>query len=1114
MMKKTYRTIKQQPKEHYKLYKAGKTWSAMLIVVGAVGLGEIGQQTVHATASNDAVKVTETRKDTQKTPGATTSQMAKELTAELKATKTIKSVAIGLVGDKVTDDAAAKLGAKTDDLKANGFVIKSVTKDGQTALVIQGKDDTGLFYAMNEYNKRLAAKQDVSNLDIHESPQMSIRGVIEGFYGQPWSDKARKDMFAFMGENRMNTYIYSPKDDVYLRNNWRDPYPQEKLNEIKSLVEEARKHHVEFVYTLSPGNDITYSSTADYEATLKKLDQMRQIGVKQFYIALDDIAPYLNDADKKVYQNHSTPNYPNNPWSALADAQSEYLNNIQNDFVKGNNLPDLWLVPTNYSGSSQDPFKEAQGQKLDKNIRMQWTGEGVFSADITADSIIKAKKTYNVDHMFIWDNFPVNDSDQDRLYLNPVVGRANDLHTVTDGFTSNPMIQPYASWIGIASFGDYMWNADTYKPQDTLARTVKQMAGADANIQKTLDAFVDLNQYWNYGNAQETVKAPALAALIKDYQKATVGTSAHTVARANLRAQLDLIAKAPETLKTMAVTGFYDDAKPWITAAANWAKASLTAISINDTLQSTSPDLKLSGKLLTQMEASVDEAMQKALPDSRTGKPDLVITPSVGDGEFEKFIDATYQQIWNSLEMSQIIADATALKGTASTTIPQYENNVPANMTDGDLNTKFWSSANVKKGQQIVLKLDQISDVQRVTFLQGPNNNVTSGDILTKATVYAATKADGSDRVAIGKLSANGFNQFDLDKPVKAQYITVEADADSAGWLQVREFSAYSTTGLTLSDVASPDGKSTQNIFDASVKTSYTAKTTTTNKAGVIEQLLPTTVAGKQAITVVGNRLAGQVLVREAGKWVALGTLNPDDRITQLALNGKAIDGVRLVLDGSDKVYDVQTIAFSKFLGKQDGSGPVTPEPTPPTGGDTSKPDGDTNKPGGDTNKPETPDNQNKVNKITISGTATINGSAATVYDANFKATQRTLKPGSSWKAFAIVTDAKGNVYYHLGGAQYIRANTATFQAKGTAAQNTNIILPMKGVGTVKYTPGYGIQVWGKDFKTPVKNADGTKKKLGHNTKWKVFGVTTHNGNVYYHLGGNQYADARYMSIK
>lgn len=269
----------------------------VLVTAATLGAGLVVTQAgnIYATPTTTSsalttVKQTDATVSIQESLDNATKNLANQALNLLKQNYQFSQINIGLADDQATSDLVTKLqGKAVSGLKDNGFLIKAGSVDGKKVLAIQGKDATGLFYALNQLISDLNNKQDINNLDLYESPQMSIRGVIEGFYGKPWSDQARKDLFKFMGQHRMNTYIYSPKDDKYLRENWREAYPQDKLNEIKSLVDEANKNHVEFVYALSPGNDITYSNEADYQATIKKFDQLRSIGVKQFYIALDDI---------------------------------------------------------------------------------------------------------------------------------------------------------------------------------------------------------------------------------------------------------------------------------------------------------------------------------------------------------------------------------------------------------------------------------------------------------------------------------------------------------------------------------------------------------------------------------------------------------------------------------------------------------------------------------------------------------------------------------------------------------------------------------------------------------------------------------------------------------
>jgi hypothetical protein len=44
--------------------------------------------------------------------------------------------------------------------------------------------------------------------------QEIICGVVEGFYGRPWTTEQRRHLFKKLRKLGMNTYLYAPKDDL------------------------------------------------------------------------------------------------------------------------------------------------------------------------------------------------------------------------------------------------------------------------------------------------------------------------------------------------------------------------------------------------------------------------------------------------------------------------------------------------------------------------------------------------------------------------------------------------------------------------------------------------------------------------------------------------------------------------------------------------------------------------------------------------------------------------------------------------------------------------------------------------------------------------------------
>jgi len=72
---------------------------------------------------------------------------------------------------------------------------------------------------------------------------------------------------------------------------------------LTSLIQSAREFGVTFVYALSPGLDITYSSAKEVTNLKHKLEQVASFGCEAFALLFDDIEIELCDADKSLFQS-------------------------------------------------------------------------------------------------------------------------------------------------------------------------------------------------------------------------------------------------------------------------------------------------------------------------------------------------------------------------------------------------------------------------------------------------------------------------------------------------------------------------------------------------------------------------------------------------------------------------------------------------------------------------------------------------------------------------------------------------------------------------------------------------------------------------------------------
>lgn len=793
---------------------------------------------------------------------------------------------------KAVQDALAQIDVEpASDLPADGYVLANGRIRNADVLVLSGADARGTYYATQTLRQLVTEDGVVPPRTIRDHPLMSIRGAIEGFYGLPWSHQARMDLLAFSGRHKLNTYIYTPKDDPLLRENWRELYSGEALDQLGELVDQANAHHVDFTYALSPGNSICYSSEEDFQATIKKFEQLRDLGVRSFYIALDDIPLEFHcDADRENYPDEGN-------WQWLTDAQADYLNRIQQEWIEPNGLPALQTVPTNYNGSEEDPYKAEFGERIDDDIRVQWTGEGVFSDQITVESVRAASQAYRTEHLYIWDNFPVNDARRDRLFLNPLTGRATDLYQYIDGFTSNPMIQPYASWISLQGYADYTWNGPDYDPQASTANILRELAGADPQVQEALEAFVDLNQYWPY--RQDAVRAPALSADIEAYWADPDGPGAQALVD-----RVEVIANAPQTLADMAVPGFYTDAKPWIVAASHWARALQQDLEMLTALRQDNGAAAAEAFRAARQQIAETEVPRVDDQGSDGSRVEDVIVPTVGDGVFDQFDQDALAQFndWLGVEPSE---GPVGYPANASTSMGTYSDYGIENITDGDLSSLFWSNQAGSTGDWVQVDLGEAQPVGHIEVHQSDSDDVT-GDMFYDAALQYSL--DGSTWHDIGSYQDSPLVMADLAEPVQARYIRLQATGDNPDgkWVKIREFVVTPTPGLYESNLPAENGHAVGRAFDGDVGTDFRAAEAPGEGSFIAHHFTEPQDVG--VVSVVGSG-AGEIQVETDGEWVTVGALEAGAAFHEVTADISGATGVRVLFQEGSEAPVIDEVA-------------------------------------------------------------------------------------------------------------------------------------------------------------------------------------------------------------
>ncbi|MDU3349230.1 MAG: beta-N-acetylglucosaminidase domain-containing protein [Clostridium sp.] len=309
-------------------------------------------------------------------------------------------------------------------------------------IAVLGKDTDSAFYGLTSL--KLIFKQiegnEIRELLIKDYSDGHWRGFIEGYYGIPWSNENRMDLMKFGGDFKMNAYIFAPKDDEYHSLKWRDPYPAEKLEELRQLVEVGAKTKNKFIWTIHPflKDGMKFDTDENYQSDLSKIiakfEQLYSIGVRQFGVLADDAEGEAKD-------------------------QVRLMNDLEQWRLSKGDVYSFIFVPKVYTKESaggdvnNEYLRTISG--MPESTEILWTGDTILGY-VKQDSFYFFKEAVGREP-FMWLNWPVNDINNSRLLMGKGEMLDKDV-TNFRGIVTNPMQEAQASKVSLFAIADYGWN--------------------------------------------------------------------------------------------------------------------------------------------------------------------------------------------------------------------------------------------------------------------------------------------------------------------------------------------------------------------------------------------------------------------------------------------------------------------------------------------------------------------------------------------------------------------------------------------------------------------------------------------------------------------------------
>ena len=639
---------------------------------------------------------------------------------------------------------------------------------------IVGYDDTGVFYGIQTLRQVLESPisqngKTVPCLEVNDYPVFPYRGIVEGFYGTPWSHKVRLSLIDFYGRYKLNTYVYGPKDDPYHSSpNWRKPYPADQARNIHELVEACNKNRVEFVWAIHPGKDIKWNEE-DYNNLKHKFDLMYQLGVRSFAIFFDDISGEGTNPAKQV----------------------ELLNRLTKEFVKvKGDVSPLIICPTDYSRAWANPTPEGSlsvyGRTLDPSVRVFWTGDVVCS-DITRSTLAWVNSRIKRPALFWW-NYPVTDYVRHIVLQGPVYGLEN---TITagemTGLLSNPMEHGEASKLALYSVADYAWNPAAYNALDSWERALAVMAPQAKDAYRTFAIHsADTETGYRRDESWETTTFSLGHYTQQQYD--------------DLMREFEKIEKVPAQLEQgLANRGLFSELRPWLTEFGKLGTRGKNALKLMEKFKHEAPEAFWISYVQNLMSAED----KKAYDAHRSGT--MKLQPFY-EKAMEDMSEAFYERLTGEKPAVQRPVGS----------YPSVYTTQSKNMLDADTLSFYHSGVGQKTGDWIGVDLGKVMPIWEVDL-----NATDDVDYFDHAILECS--ADGQ---TWHPLIADLRKQYDIrwtGQGVRGRFVRLrKLPSEKTNWLAVRSFKVnpVSVSSLGL-DVRSGQGEAAIRAFDEQPLTSF-----------------------------------------------------------------------------------------------------------------------------------------------------------------------------------------------------------------------------------------------------------------------------------------------------
>lgn len=441
---------------------------------------------------------------------------------EAPATGSVMYIGVNGSGGAADQRATALALDRTALTKTGKFdrhLLSLSDRNGSAEIVIVGENSDAAFFALASLEQMIEHGTDhLPEVKLYDYADQQSRGLVEGYYGYPYSVAVKKDLMRFMMRMKMNTYMYGAKSDVYHSQKWEAPYPatltpQQVKNGlltqdmIRDIAKTSQDTKVNFIWAIHPGNSFVGDANV-VNRIMNKYSRMYELGVRQFAVFVDDVGVPKSEADCKTNADHLT---------ALQAAIDKKWNSAS--ATPEARVRPLHFVPQVYTLSwvgeaDRKRFYNALSKTPDK-ITIYITGWGVWTVPNSNDLDVVRKELQRPAAW--WWNYPCNDNADGQIYPSDMYYNFFEMPAVDNnakmpkqlehglGIVSNPMQEGEVAKTALFSVADYAWNNAAFDNMKSWNASFSRILSSPEQQQ----AYKTIIPYLRWNDAEDMQQAIA-----------------------------------------------------------------------------------------------------------------------------------------------------------------------------------------------------------------------------------------------------------------------------------------------------------------------------------------------------------------------------------------------------------------------------------------------------------------------------------------------------------------------------------------------------------------------------------------------------------------------------